>query len=147
MKKVILPLFLFLTAAFVSGQTAADLDTLLNTDQVSYAWAARFVLPAAGLIGEDASPEASFNLAVEKGWFAKELSPEAAIPLKDLSYLCAEAFQIKGGLMYRLFSGPRYAYRELKYRKMIQGRSDPAQLVPGDRLIRIIGRILDEQGE
>jgi hypothetical protein len=44
--------------------------------------------------------------------------------------------------MYSLFPGPRYAYRELLYLKIIQGRADGNFTVSGDRLLQILGRAL-----
>jgi hypothetical protein len=62
--------------------------------------------------------------------------------LGEAAFLVTGAFGIKGGLMYTLFPGPRYAYRELLYRKIIQGRADEGFTVSGERLLRIIGQAL-----
>jgi hypothetical protein len=48
--------------------------------------------------------------------------------------------------MYSLFPCPRYAYREMIYRKLIQGRADEGFAVSGDRLLHIIGRVLKYTG-
>jgi hypothetical protein len=53
------------------------------------------------------------------------------------------AFDMRGGLFYALFPGPRYAYRELVRLRFIQGRMDPALAVSGERLLRILGRALE----
>jgi hypothetical protein len=58
-----------------------------------------------------------------------------------------KAFNIKGGFMYSLFPGPRYGYRELVYRKIIRGRAYSAMPVSGERLLRIIGRVLGYNNE
>jgi hypothetical protein len=57
------------------------------------------------------------------------------------------AFGLKGGLMYSLFPGPRYAYRELLYLKIIQGRADGGSAVSGERLLHIIAQALRYSGE
>jgi hypothetical protein len=49
--------------------------------------------------------------------------------------------------MYSLFPGPRYAYRELVYRKILEGRVDPAQTLTGERLLYFLGRALELWGE
>jgi hypothetical protein len=49
--------------------------------------------------------------------------------------------------MYTLFPGPRYGYRELAYRKIIQGRAYSAMPVSGERLLRILSRALDCSGD
>ena len=136
-------------AAPVFAQTAAELDILLNTAELGKAKAARFVLGTmqmlpAGLSGEAAEREA-FKSAQEKGWVKG--SGEELISLKDTAFLIMKAFNLKGGFMYAMAKNPRYAYRELIYRRIIQGRSDPAMKVSGKRLLAIIDRALQYSGE
>jgi hypothetical protein len=56
-----------------------------------------------------------------------------------------KSFELRGGL-YRFFPTAHYAHRELVYLGIIQGRSDPHAKVPGERLFRILGRVLDHTG-
>jgi hypothetical protein len=67
---------------------------------------------------------------------------DRALRLKEAAFLVMGAFGIKGGFRYTLFPGPRYAYRELLYHKIIQGRSDEGFTLSGERLLGIIGRAL-----
>jgi hypothetical protein len=135
--------FLFITPALLPAQTAERLDALLDTPELSYAQAAMIVLPAAGLAGEDVSPEAAFAEARIRGLLPKKAAPGGAVRLRELAFLIMGAFNMKGGLFYTLFPGPRYAYRELVHRRLIQGRNDPALTLSGERLLRILGRALD----
>jgi hypothetical protein len=59
--------------------------------------------------------------------------------------MLARAFGLRGGLLYRAFPGPRYAYRELIYQKILEGRTDPAQTVSGERLLHLLGRMIERQ--
>ena len=120
------------------------MDVLLETKTVSVGKAARFVLGAAELLppelsGATAETEA-YTIARSKGWV--KTTAENEITLKDLAFLIMKAFELKGGAMYSLFKNPRYAYREMRYRKLIQGKADPAMKVSGQRLLQIIGRTL-----
>jgi hypothetical protein len=135
--------FFFVIPAFLPAQTAERLDALLDSAGVSYAEAAMIVLPAAGLSGEDVSPETAFAEARARGLLPKTAEPGGAVRLGGLAFLIMGAFDMKGGLFYTLFPGPRYAYRELVHRRFIQGRNDPALTVSGERLLRILGRVLD----
>ncbi len=150
MKKRGILFALFLSAALaVFGQSAREMDLLLEDPGVSFARAARYVLPAAGLLSEDAKEADAFRAALEKGWIPAEAASEAPIRLDQFAHLLMMAFSLKGGFGCAVFPGPRYAYREMLHRGYIQGRSDPAQKVPGSRLVRILGRVLDarEAGE
>jgi hypothetical protein len=137
--------FFFITPAFLPAQTAERLDALLDSAGVSYAEAAMIVLPAAGLAGEDVSPEAAFAEARARGLLPEAAEPGGTVRLGNLAFLVTGAFNMKGGLFYALFPGPRYAYRELVQRRLIQGRNDPALTVSGERLLRILGRVLDHR--
>ncbi|PKL09963.1 MAG: hypothetical protein CVV51_00995 [Spirochaetae bacterium HGW-Spirochaetae-7] len=148
MKKVIVAALAMMTLGSIAvfAQSGAEIDKLLSTDEVSQALASRFVLPAADILPANATPEASFAAAREKGWLPADAEPDAPIRLSTLSFLIAQSFGMKGGMMYSIAPGPRYAYRELVYLRIIQGVSDPALTVSGERLMRILGRMLDRQG-
>ena len=142
-------LLLALSAFSLSAQTAAEMDIMLTAKEVNAAGAARFVLDAAellpaGLSGNEAMSSA-YDMAVSKGWIKREAGE--AITLKDLSFLVMSAFQFKGGALYSMFHNPRYAYREMVYRKLIQGRTDPSMKVTGARFLQIIGSALSYSGE
>ncbi|GHV96429.1 hypothetical protein AGMMS50293_27490 [Spirochaetia bacterium] len=147
-KKISLIITIFcLPAYFLPAQTAERMDILLSSPEVSCAIAALAVLPAAALIPEDSSPEAAFAAALEQGVLPKNAEADKAIKLDELSFLIMRSFGMKSGLMYALFPSPRYAYREMIYRKLIQGRNDHALTLSGERLLRILGRTLDFLGE
>ncbi|MDR0450028.1 MAG: hypothetical protein LBH26_02035 [Treponema sp.] len=148
MKKIFfaLPALLFLSLASLSAQTAAELERVLALPAVTYGDAARFVLGAAGL-GADDSPEGAYRFAADNNWLPKKAAAEENASLGALSFLITRAFNIKGGLMYSLFPGPRYGYRELAYRKIVRGRAYSSMPVSGERLLRILSRTLDYTGD
>ena len=119
------------------GQTAAELDVVLEKSELSYAEAARFVLAA----------EDGFDRAMSNGWLPKGAEPGGAIKLGELSFLIMKTFDMKGGLMYMILPGPRYAFRSMVSRSFIQGAADPAMKVSGERFLLILGNVLDAAGE
>ena len=131
---------LFSLCSFAFAQTAAEMDAMLEADSVSAAAAARFVLASADLLpaeltGAEAE-KAAYDMAYSKGWIKK--APEESVTLKDTAFLVMKAFDLKGGIMYSLLKNPRYAFREMVYRKLIQGIPDPDMKVTGARLIQVI---------
>ena len=132
-----------------SAQTAAELDTMLKTEAITAAAAARFVLATVellpqGLTGNEAET-AAWNIALEKGWVRGR--PEEAISLQNTAFLLMSVFELKGGLMFSLARNPRYAYREMIYRRLIQGRSYSHMEVSGERFLQILGSTLNYTGE
>jgi len=137
--------FLILNFSFAFAQTATEMDTLLASDTVSVAKAARFVLGAAdllpaGLSGAEAE-KAAYDKAKTNGWI--NAASGEAVTMKDAAFLIMQAFDMKGGVMYSLFESPRYAYREMVYRKLISGRSDQAMKVSGQRLLLILDKVIN----
>jgi len=146
-------LFLFLCAVLpLYAQTADEIQTLLQTPVVSYAQAARFVLEAADVIdpydktsGQDAAHIAAqdaLRFAAEKKWLPKTADAQDAISLEDLSLLIMGAFGLKGGPMYTLFNSVHYSYREMVFKDLIQGRTDPSMKVSGYTMLLIVNRLL-----
>ena len=166
--KHLIYLSLFFVPVLLNAQTAGELDKLLEpTSVLSYSQAAKFVLSSIGnndLTEEDAAApkEAAvpkeneeseeivsyteFEQAVKNGWLSKNASPDSSIKLDELSFLLMEAFGIKGGLMYKIIPGPRYAYRSLVSRSLIRGTVDPSMKVSGTMFLNILGNVLDTIG-
>jgi hypothetical protein len=143
--KIFAAFIFFLGLGMVNAQTAEQMDIILETSRVTYAMASYAVLPSAGIIDGETTPDEAFKEALSRGFLPKKARADGQITLGDLSFLIMKSFNMKSGLMYALFPGPRYAFRELSYRKLIQGRLDPALRVSGDRLLRIVSRVLEYQ--
>jgi hypothetical protein len=133
-----LPASIFAPPA-LPAQTAAEIETLLSTNALSYEQAASFVLRAADI----QAAGAPFNYAAEQKWLSGKAAPDGTAVLNEVSLLIMGAFGIKGGIMYSVTKSPRYAYRELVHQGIIQGRSDPGLAVSGDLLLFMIGKVLD----
>ncbi|MCL2791810.1 MAG: hypothetical protein FWD87_01855 [Spirochaetaceae bacterium] len=149
LNRLLVLIFFLFSALALSAQTAAELDRLLETEAVTAAGAARFVLGAAellppGLSGA-AAENAAYNMARTNRWITKEAADP--INLRDAAFLVMNAFEIRGGIMYSFTRAPRYAYREMVYRRLIQGRAYPSMKVSGEQLLQIIGSALSHTGE
>ena len=136
--------FFLAVPAFLSAQTAAEIDDLLSTKAVSYGQAARFVLKAAD-VSELLDTAAAFRFAEERQWLPGNVSSDDGASLKGVSLLIMRSFGIKGGLFYSAFKSPHYAYREMVYQDIIQGKADPDMAVSGNMLLFLVGRILSRQ--
>jgi len=142
----LLPMLAFAPPA-LQAQTAADMETMLGSDTVSTAAAARFVLGAAdlltpGLSGSEAE-RAAYEMASSRGWV--KASAGDAISMEETAFLVMKAFDLKGGLMYSLFKNPRYAYREMVYRKLIPGQTYQGTKVSGAKLLQILDKTVTNE--
>jgi hypothetical protein len=135
--------FLALTAP-VFAQTAAEIETLLSTEALTYEQATFFVLRAA----DTPVSSAAYNYAAERKWLSAKTAAESNAALNEVSLLIMGAFDMKGGIMYSLTKSPHYAYRELVHQGIIQGRADPSLTVSGELLLFMVGKALDRmEGE
>jgi len=132
--------FVFLSSG-AYAQTAQEIETLLNTNAVTYLQAVRFVLEAAD-VAEIADHGEAFLYAKEQNLLPKKAAADAAVTLANISYVLMKSFNIKGGIFYAVVKNPHYAYRELVYKEIIQGRADPGMKVSGGQLLFMIGRLL-----
>jgi hypothetical protein len=136
-------MFSFLPVFSLHAQTAGEMDALLASRSLTYAQAARFVLPAAGEAAADLSAEGAFRTAVSRGWLPKTASAGAAARLDGTALLLMKAFDLRGGFMYRFFPNSRYAYRELVYQQIIQGQVDGSMPLSGEFFFQILGRAME----
>ena len=134
-------LFSLLTFAFSFGQTADRIDVLFNTPELSYEQAAAFVLEASDILMSNQAE--AFGYASEKGWLPKNAEARDTARLDGVSLLIMKAFEIKGGAFYSVFQNAHYAYRELEYRNVIEGKTVPAMAVSGEMMLFIVGRVME----
>ena len=139
-------IFAFISLAAVSAQSNEFVDGLLAKRAVTLGQVSYLVLVASDNLGEDADETRAFELMESMGWAPRGAAIGDEVSLSQYAYILMRAFGIKGGLMYSLMPGPRYAYRELLSLQVIQGRSDPAFRVDGSMAVRMLGRIFDVMG-
>jgi len=145
MKKTVL-VFVFMGLGMCAfSQSADDIDELLATETISYEQAAWFVLNAANPDGFSGSPAEAFRYAIEQKWLPAKAAPEDSARLDGVSLLIMRSHGMKGGFMYTLTKSGRYAYRELAYLNIIQGRTDPAMAVSGELLLFALTGLLSFQ--
>lgn len=138
----IVGLLLLLCTGFLAAQTTAtELESLIDNPAVTYAQAARFVLEAADVTIK-ANPAEAFNYAAERNWLPKKAMPGDAAKFNGISLLLMKSFNLKGGFLYSITKNSHYAYRELVYLGVIQGRTDPYMTVSGDDFLYMVSRIL-----
>ena len=142
--RFIFSLLLFLFSLPLHSQIAQRIEMLLEMPAISYQDTALFVLEAADWFGPEAfaSPEQAFIFAMEQGWLPSNVAATQAVNFRGFSLLVMRAFEIPGGFLFTLTGSQHHAYRELAYRNIIQGRTDPHMLVSGELLLFTVNRVL-----
>lgn len=133
-------------AAGVFAQSNSFIDGLASGRPLTLGQAAYLVLVASDNLGDDSDTARAFELLDTFGWAGEGASAEDPVTVSRYSYLLMRAFGLKGGLLYSLFPGPRYAYRQMIAKLVIQGRSDPQATLSGTEALRMLGRVFDVKG-
>lgn len=146
-KKIFLPLFLFVLfgIVFVSAQSNEIIDRILSEKKASFGDAALVVLSAGGVIPEKATVIDAVKYIKENYSQFLKKSAEDPINASEFSFLLMKTFNLKGGIMYMLFPGPRYAYRELLYRKVLSVKGGPYRKITGEDLLRALQIVLETE--
>ena len=137
-----LTVLLSISVLSVSADFNSTMDSVLEEKNVSYGSAAYMLLVGTGVLGEEASVQEAAEKMSSKFPSTKK-NYDNSLTIGDLSFMIMNAYNMNGGLMYSLFPGPRYAVRELRHKKILQGKSYSTMHISGERACRILGRVLE----
>jgi hypothetical protein len=130
-------------ATSVAAQSNQTIDRLLDEKPATVGDAACVILSAVGLVSDSSTGEEATAVIADKKLLPKTPSPSEPVTLGEVCYLIMETQEIKGGLFYTLFPGPRYATRELASLGLLKGFTHPNRVVSGEEVMWILGAVLD----
>jgi hypothetical protein len=128
------------------AQSNQLLDQLLDQPQASFGNIVYMTLTAVKMVPETATAEQAIQMLQQQNWKVAIRPADAPISLGDYSFLLMKAFKISGGIFYSLFPSPRYACRELGFRKVIPVDARPLRTISGEEAVRILGNMIALQG-
>jgi len=128
------------------AQSNSNVDTHLGQVQAQADLAAYMALTAGGQVGEDSSPADAYAQAVGSTWLPASVSASDPIRIDAFCYLVMKSLGLQGGLMYRIFPGPRYAYREFVAKGIVIPSGGQNRNLPGDEVLRILRLAMDLKG-
>lgn len=140
---LLLSIGVFVGVGIVHAQSNEVIDDLLEEQKTSFGLAAYLVLTATGRIPDGTTTEEAVSALSDQGWIIPKRKVEEPLTLGEYAFLLMQAFQVKGGVMYRIFPGPRYAGREFAYLEFIRGNGSPYRNFSGDEALGILGRLLE----
>jgi len=130
-------------AASLCAQSNQTVDRLLDEKPAVFGDAAYVILSAVGFVSEDSTGEDATAAVADRKLLQKTPSATEAVTLGQVCFLIMQTQGIKGGLLYRLFPGPRYATRELASLGLLKGYTHPNRVVSGEEVMWILGAVLD----
>lgn len=127
------------------SQSNDVIDRLLNSEEARLNDALYLV----SILSESASPDAEQAEALKAvDWGRYDITPDpsATITFGELSYLLMESLGMRGGLFYKLFPGPRYAARELRYLEIPAEAYYAGSVLSGTEVLRLSQRAAERVG-
>ena len=131
----------------VSGQSNEALDLLLAEEQATFGNTTYLVLVAAEIASEDWTPKQSVDELVSRGWGFEDAQPEDIVNLGSLAFMIMKSFDMKGGIMYAILPGQRYAAKEFAFRNFVPGNTNAYRILSGLDVANILGRTLSYLGQ
>lgn len=128
---------------FLHSQSNMIIDELLDKGNADWGQTTYMVLTAAELLDENIDTTGAIEALKKQKWEVDVKEPAEPITLGEYSFLLMKAFNIPGGLMYKIVPGPRYAARELGYLNFIDNDKSPNRTLSGEEVLRILGRVLE----
>ena len=130
-------------ATNLCAQSNQTIDRLLDERPATFGDAAYVILSAAGLVPEESSGEEATSVVADRKLLPKTPLPTEPVTLGQVCFLIMKTQGMKGGLLYTLFPGPRYATRELASLGLLKGFTHPSRVVTGEEVMWILGAVLD----
>ena len=138
---------LCLGAADLQGQYGLVLHSAVSEDRLSVGASIRLLGVACGsLRPEIGLEEARATLARLRITLPKD-PDESPITFGNFAFLLCQLFDVRGGVMYGLFPGPRSAFNELWSRGLLPAYARSGGLIGGPDALLVLRRFIQLRGE
>ncbi|MCR5698112.1 MAG: hypothetical protein K6G52_00570 [Treponemataceae bacterium] len=141
-KKFLAFLFCTLFATLAFAQSADFISEVIATQKITYGQAAYFICCDYGYIDE-AADESSAVSALEENFpnminKLKIQQVDKELTVKEFSFMCCQAWDIKSSLMYMIFQNQRYAFKQMKAKGYFAANTNPNATLDGRKVLYII---------
>lgn len=136
MKKYFTCIFALLFSVMIYAQSSEVITEILESKEATFGQVCYFIATQQDLIDENDSFTQAIQVLYNEGQIPHIIHSDTPIPLVDVAFLFAQAWNVKGGLMYKLFNGaPRYAFKQLKSDGIIPKNKYPRTIVSGRQIL------------
>ena len=146
MKKVFLLIFA-LSSLSLYAQSNDQIDRLLQEEKTTINTASFLILTSAGIIDENSNTASAVKYINNKNWYKKGIKGDKVLTAGDASYLFMKAFNINGGIMYKIAPSPRYALREMKYLDILDRKTETSEIMSGEDFLIFLSEALSLEEE
>ncbi len=139
-------LWLFLGALWpLAAQNNALIDVFLQKEAADFGTAAYLVVVGANIANETITIEQAKKIVLEKNWGFTEKDSQEPLRAGELSLMLLNALELRGGLLYSLFGGPWYAFKEATYRGWFPSHYSAFRILKGWEVIQALSAALEQR--
>lgn len=134
-KTIIIILILSASVFTLTAQSNEVLDRYLDQDKADLATSVWLVYLSAQTLPGDATPEDAMEYlrSSKHGRRFESRAVDSPIEFREYALIAMSEHKLPGGLMYSIFRSPRFAAKEMLWRRWIPGDPDPGtDLTPWD---------------
>ena len=137
----LLLLFLLLPAG-ICAQSNRIVDEILNSSEMDLFHSAYILSYASGRLPENETPEGFTGLLASANDYFLDFQPDYTLNTAEFSLALMTMLEIKGGVMYSIFHSPRYAFREMISKGIIDKESSASSTISGETVLNIIQKAM-----
>jgi hypothetical protein len=134
------------SGAAAYAQSNQAVDRLLDEKVAVFGDAAYLILNAAGVVPETATGADAVAAVNAAGYLRGSRTETQPITLGEVCFLIMKTQKMKGGVLYLLFPGPRYAAREFASLHLVKGVTHPGRTVTGEEVMRLLESAMENVG-
>lgn len=138
---------LCLGAAHLEGQYGLVLHSAVSEDRLTVGASIRLLAVAAGSLRPEVGLEEARATLTRLGIRLPRDPDDSPITFGNFAFLLCQLFDIRGGVMYGIFPGPRSAFNELLARGLLPEYARPGGMISGPDAVFVLRRFIQLRGE
>lgn len=148
MKKLAIILILLFSTLSIYAQSSEVITDILNTEKVTFGQVCYLSAVQQDFVDDTATYAEAINALYRKGQIPSLVYEDTTIPMVNIAYIYAQMWEVKGGILYRIFRGaPRYAFKQLKADGVISSNVDPKAVISGMEALNLYTACSIEYGK
>ena len=145
MKKILILCILIITPIIsLFAQSNEELDRFLSQQKADVSTSVWLVYLSTGTLPYEATPDDAMEhlMNSDQGKYFTDKDAESPISFKEFSLIAMNENELPGGVLYNIFKNPRYAAREMTYKKWMPGKPKPGTILTPWDITTSISQIL-----
>ena len=138
---------LCVSAANLQGQYGLVLHSAVTEDRLSVGASIRLLGVASGSLRPEIGADEARATLTRLGITLPRDPDDSPITFGSFAFLLCQLFDVRGGVMYGIFPGPRSAFNELLTRGLLPAYARPGGPISGPDALLVLRRFIQPRGE